>query len=127
MTAGPADEALVFLHIPKAGGTTMSRILERQYCLAGSYWTEWNRPSLQAFMELPQQHRAKIRLVYGHLGFGVHEFLPRPARYLTLLRDPIERAISHYYFIRRTPRHPIYREVMSQRMTLLDYIKSPVS
>ena len=120
-------EALVFLHMPKAGGTTMSRILERQYRPAESYWTEWNRPTPQAFTALPYRHRAKIRLVYGHLPFGVHEVLPRPTRYLTLLRDPVERAISHYYFIRRTPRHPLHGEVKSRRMTLQDYIESPIS
>jgi galactose-3-O-sulfotransferase len=120
-------EAVVFLHIPKTGGTTMSRILERQYRLRESFWTEWDRQSLQSFRNLPEKQRARIRLLYGHLAFGVHEVLPRPARYLTLLRDPIERAVSHYYFIRRTLRHPLHEKVVSRQMTLVDYVENPIA
>ena len=29
--------------------------------------------------------------------FGLHEYLPQPAIYLTLLRNPVERVISEYY------------------------------
>jgi Sulfotransferase family len=121
------DEALIFLHIPKTGGTTFSRVLERQYRLAQSFWSDMDRPSFQRFAKLRESERAKIRFAYGHLAFGFHELLPRPARYMTLLRDPVERAISHYYFICRTPRHPFYREVTNRRMSLCDYIDSPIS
>jgi hypothetical protein len=32
----------------------------------------------------------------GHMRFGLHEILPWPARYITFLRDPVKRALSHY-------------------------------
>ena len=38
----------------------------------------------------------------GHMPFGLHAFLPQPARYFTILRDPVERVVSHYYFLRHS-------------------------
>jgi len=39
-----------------------------------------------------------IRLVYGHQFWGIHQIWPSPVQYVTMLRDPIDRLISHYYY-----------------------------
>ena len=38
-----------------------------------------------------------IHLLGGHLPFGVYQYLPSDSRYITFLRDPVERTLSHYY------------------------------
>ena len=43
------------------------------------------------------------RWAAGHFCYGVHELLPRPSIYLTMLRQPIDRLISLYYFVRSRP------------------------
>ena len=35
-----------------------------------------------------------IHLLGGHLPFGVHQYLPLDTRYITFLRDPVERTLS---------------------------------
>jgi hypothetical protein len=39
------------------------------------------------------------KLVTGHLPLLALEYLPLPTRNFTLLRDPVERTISHYFFL----------------------------
>jgi hypothetical protein len=53
--------------------------------------------------------------------YGLHEHLPPPTCYITLLRDPVERAISHYYYVLRRPEHDLHAEVVSRRMSLEEY------
>ena len=38
--------------------------------------------------------------------FGLHEILPQPATYITVLRDPIDRVMSAFYFMRSYILHP---------------------
>jgi hypothetical protein len=51
------------------------------------------------FDKLPAEQRASVRLIWGtHIEYGLHEHLAEPVSYFTLLRDPVDRALSHYYF-----------------------------
>jgi hypothetical protein len=40
--------------------------------------------------------RPAMRVFQGHIPFGLSDLLPGDARYATVLRDPIERTLSHY-------------------------------
>jgi hypothetical protein len=120
-------EALIFQHIPKTAGTTMSQILLRQYPPEDTFRIERARQTFAELSALTDEQRAQIRLLYGHLLFGAHELLPRTARYLTFLRDPVDRAMSHYYSVLRTPDHRLYSKVTSRRMSLADYVESGIS
>jgi hypothetical protein len=55
--------------------------------------------------------------------FGVHEILPGSATYFTLLRDPIERVISFFYFIRRNPHHYHFAPITSQNLSLKEFLE----
>ncbi len=63
-----------------------------------------------------------IGVVTGHIYFGVHSFVTGPFVYITMLRDPIERVISHYYYVRREPSHYLYP--LAQEMSLSQYVIS---
>ncbi len=99
----------IFLHIPKTAGFTLQKIIERQYPPQSIYTLEPSNEleSIHEFQNLSQARRAQIRLLKGHLNMGqkLHEFLPPPVTYFTILRDPVERVISHYCFVRETPGH----------------------
>src|SRR2546429_597861 len=117
--AGSEDEALIFLHIPKAAGQTLLRVIRRQYDLGVTYATTGPGPRvMRELEELPGPTRASIRFCYGHMPFGDHRFLSSPARYLACLRDPVDRAVSHYHYVRGTPEHRLFVEVRERRMTV---------
>jgi hypothetical protein len=111
--------AVIFLHIPKTAGTTMLQILDRQYppqtiFSLGSIAQE----SIAQFEALSAEEKAKIRLLRGHMAFGLHEIFPGPATYFTILRDPVARVISHYNFILRTPDHYLHDRVVEGGLSL---------
>ncbi len=55
--------------------------------------------SITQLKNMPEEKRNKIRCLKGHMPFGLHKYLLNSSVYLTVLREPIERVISHYYFV----------------------------
>lgn len=114
------ETTAIFLHIPRTAGTTLHRIIERQYPPEEIFFIQSNDPFVDVgeFKALSEEQRAGIRMLKGHMPFGLHESIPGPSTYFTILRDPIERVISLYYFILRAPQHYLYDTIMSENMSL---------
>ena len=121
--------ALIFLHIPKAAGTTMNDIIERQFPQGTVFTVDGARvrESVDEFKNLPEEERRRVRCLKGHIPFGLHEYLPHPTTYITVLRNPVDRIISHYYYVLRTPHHYLYNTVTAGNMRLRDYVSSGIS
>ena len=119
-------EALIFLHIPKTAGTTFNRVLEAQYPVARTFTVNGHfaEASVARFKALPEERRAQFELVKGHLAFGLHAWLPQPSTYLTVLREPVDRVVSTFYYVHANPLHPLRREVLGQRMSLEDFVRA---
>ncbi len=117
----PGAEALIFVHLYKTGGTTLNRIIEWEYKLHRIYSVEptWWQWSYQKITRWSPPRLARMDVFKGHMPFGLHNLLPRPARYITVLREPVERAISDYYFARRFRPHRHHRAAL--RMTFEEY------
>ncbi|MGC9333570.1 MAG: sulfotransferase family 2 domain-containing protein [Anaerolineae bacterium] len=119
-----SEPTLVFLHVPKTAGTTLNRIIERQYPTESLYsigWTE--EESVAALRRMSDVRKARICMVRGHMAFGVHEFLPGPVTYFTVLRNPIERVLSYYYFVLSKPDHYLYDEISAGETTLVGFVE----
>jgi hypothetical protein len=136
MTRHPAERvvaederALLFLHIPKAGGTTLRSIIERNFAPEITYSISGMMPSqsIKEFTDLAPEPREKIRLVVGHMPYGLHKYLNAHATYITMLRDPVDRVVSHYYFVRRSPGVDHHEEVTTRGMSLEDFIRERAS
>lgn len=114
MTAAPRPveergETIVFLHLPKTAGQTFMSILLRQYP-SGVVRLEPDRETDPRWLRLPEQVREADRegakVIAGHFRYGVHRWIERPCRYITFLREPIDRVISHYYYQLEHPENP---------------------
>jgi hypothetical protein len=117
---------IIFLHMPRSGGTTLNRLVEWEYgpmsvLAIDPHFYRWSYNTLTRSRIPDIPHLAAIQ---GHMPFGLHAFLNAPTTYITILRDPIDRVISEYYFRLRHPRrHPLeYREVKT--LSLERYINS---
>jgi hypothetical protein len=117
--------ALIFLHVPKTAGATLTVILGRHYPPEAIFHIGGpGRPTLKEFEALPLQERARFTCLAGHVAFGVHRLLPGPARYITMLRDPVDRLVSLYYYVRETPEHSMHEHVVRERVTLEEFVRS---
>jgi hypothetical protein len=118
-------EALIFLHIPKTAGTTLNRIIEWQYNPLSIFTLDPYRfrATAERFKTLSEERRRRFRVLRGHLYYGLHEFLPQGATYITMLREPVARFLSSYYFILRRPLHPLHRKLKKERLGVEDYLR----
>jgi Sulfotransferase family len=118
-------EALIFLHIPKTAGTTLNRIIEWQYNPLSIFTLDPYRfrATAERFKTLSEERRRRLRVVRGHLYYGLHEFLPQGATYITMLREPVARFLSSYYFILRRPLHPLHRKLKKEQLGVEDYLR----
>src|SRR2546421_9795983 len=109
-----ADAQFFFMHIPKTAGTTLSQIIEQQFdekeVASGLY------PShlIDAQPSFFRQHR----YFHGHVEYAVMcSFLQQQPVAMTMLREPVERYLSHFKFYQRVQLNKILdesREVLNQ-------------
>lgn len=72
----------------------------------------WQAQAVNAYVA--QRLRPDTRVAYGHMAFyGLHEHAQHPveARYAVFLRDPVERVISLYYYLRDMSRNHWHHEL----------------
>lgn len=100
------EQIIAFVHIPKTAGATVTSMLAAAYSRramhkAGNYirdqdhseqklskragsWQSWNRRG--------------GRVSVGHVPYGLfRKHMPEDTRYMTFLREPVDRVLSHYY------------------------------
>lgn len=124
--SGALPSPLVFLHIPKAAGTTLVRILLQAYSGHRCVPLSGHPDDVDRFIKSPLEERNKIDFLYGHIRFGIHLFFDRPVTYITVLRDPVERAISFYYYAKKEPKHYLHK-IINEGCTLHELVEKRLS
>ena len=120
------SETVIFIHIPKAAGTTFYQVLNHQYKAQHIQYIKEGmskQRSIDAFRKLPEEKKARLRCIRGHMPFGLHQWLPKPATYITILRNPVNRVLSQYYYICRTPVHHLHSELIEKNVSLETYVR----
>lgn len=115
------------MHIPKAAGSTFSAALARKLKPEEVAWLDGSHADLAAYKALSPERQGRLRLVSGHVSWGFHELLPSFGGYVTVLRHPVQRVASHYYYILRSPENYLHDKVSRTGMNLEEFVDSGVS
>ncbi len=109
------------MHIMKTGGTAFNAAIVR--CAA-----ELARPVecvgpifLDDFVRLDRRRVRDIGFLTGHLPYEIREMLPARTQVVTVLRDPVERTLSHYWEVQQQA--AVWEE--SPNFCIEEFIDSP--
>ena len=108
----PEQPLLIFEHIRKTAGTSLRRVIDKN-CEGATRLqldvpktssgelslADWHR---RFYLSLTKKERASLVCVASHSANFLIPVVDRPFRAFCLLRDPIDRVLSRYYFFGRT-------------------------
>jgi hypothetical protein len=118
---------LVFLHIPKAGGSSLQNYVLSHYPGGTFFRFTGDTQQWLDFPGLTEARRGAFDALVGHVHFGIHQHLPEPATYMTMLRDPVDRMVSHFYYVLSDPTHYLHQRVKEGGYTLYEFAVTRVS
>jgi hypothetical protein len=124
-------DLLIHLHIAKTGGTTLSSMVKHAFGPHAIFETiskddqVYGGLDLLTYASCERMLRScdigQIRYFTGHVPMGVHRIFGRPAKYIAVVRHPVERLLSYFYF-RIQGGDPYLKD--GRPITFEDYVES---
>jgi hypothetical protein len=117
---------IIFDHIPKCGGSSLTAYLRKYYPTRKIFTISGFSPglSIDHFKQLSLAERYQYDLIAGHNANLLFDYFDPESLKITILRSPVDRIISHYFFAKRTPHHYLYTTIHQNNISLEDYVKS---
>jgi hypothetical protein len=121
--------SILFDHLPKCGGTTINLYLTNHFPKRYVFRLSGTAPyeSVEEFLSFTKKKRWNKKLVYGHAAHDLQGFTHPDTIKITVFREPIDRIISHYFYVKRTENHYLHDLVIKNNIQLIDYCSSNLS
>jgi len=121
-----ARPCLIFLHVPKTAGVSVTQALRRCVPEAHTLAGPEDHSAVRLFSELPPDRQRSMRLIYGHMPYGLHQNLPGDWRYLIILRNPLARIMSAYRYYRNYRNSYLHDFIADQNISFRQYVMSGI-
>jgi hypothetical protein len=112
-----SERPIYLMHIMKTGGTALveglTAVADGRFCVHQTF--------LDHLVAMPELVRRGASLVSGHLGMEAVELLPTDLITSTVIRNPVERVLSHYSHVLRDPA----LQTQTIDLTLEEFVQSP--
>jgi len=127
----PSVAPLVFVHVPKAGGTTLNNILMKNYkyrldSYGKDFFPRYYPDEFVSLVQAPIYDDTRRPAFFtGHIDLANDIFRYMPVRYvaITMLRDPVQRIVSHYRFHSTLLESPLAAEIANGKLGIVDYFE----
>lgn len=103
-------EKIFFIHIPKSAGTSLIRIFASNiyfnkffavYPTRNTHPKEFLENYPEMLKSISVRRLRRLKIIGGHFNYGVHHHLNATSNYITILRNPVDRVISEYYYMKQ--------------------------
>ena len=113
------NRQLFFLHLRKTGGTSLRSILYHNFHPD----TVFQQYILSEFVKLSPDDISQLQFISGHLPHAVIPYLNQNALLVTMLREPTDRVVSFYYYVKHKPDE--YLHQIANENSLLEFVQYP--
>ena len=113
------NHTIIFVHIRRTGGTTLNIILINNFGIDNFFCTTGENKGRPEDYVASISQTEKIKIIEGHFAYGFHKYFDN-YKYITILRNPVERSISYYYFIRQQRWHWLHK--MADSLSLRAFV-----
>ncbi len=115
-------KSIVFDHIPKCAGTTVFSYLKKYYPYRLTYETLASHDFVNKFKQYSIKKRNQYKFITGHLAFLLADYASPDTLLVTIIREPIDRIISHYFYVKDKKNPKLYQKVfVENNISLKDY------
>jgi hypothetical protein len=125
-------DVLIHLHIRKTGGTSLNSAIKHAFCRdrvfelnaeGGCEHTVLGIASREGISKMLSEFGlGRVRYISGHIPYGVHRVFGTRAKYFTLVRDPVERVLSSFFWFRTETQRPFCRA--GKLLSFEEYVES---
>lgn len=143
MTNTAAQSLLISVHMPKTGGLSFRAMLEQHFGERGFRHdyadyplarpaAERHRHAYTAALTQSVESVAGVGCIHGHFLPAKYLLLAdlRPCQFVTWLRHPVQRLVSHYYYWQRAYEEgsplvsPLHEQVIAEKWSLEAFCRS---
>lgn len=117
---------LCFHHIPKTAGTTINRLLDANHPNANRI-DAYEATDYSRLEAIEPETLRESDIIRGHFllkDFPGFQALIPEHRIITLLRDPVRRVVSEFYWLKHWPHGHLYARINEEKLSLENFVTS---